>query len=215
MELEFQDVLVSSWRWLAGLLIGATTALVVALVARALRGAGGAFVHGASFFRALPILALVPVFSRAIGVGETSKVLLIAWACFFPVFISTLRSETQRTPDLELRISVARFSRWDAFRHYGFPRLLFGFLGGVEISIGIGWLTVVAAEFIGTFESGPFRGGLGSKVYNAFNNGNDEVGLACLLLFGILGIATSLIWRVAARAMIRASGFDSAALSST
>lgn len=213
MALETHDILISCWRWLAGLGLGATTGLVVAMVVRGPPAIRNPSLHTAGFFRALPILALVPVVSRTIGVGELAKILLIAWACFFPVLIATITSVSREIVDLELRIDVAGLSRMAKFHHYEFPRTFFGFLTGVEISLGIGWLTVVAAEYLlGSWGTGPFRGGLGNAVFQAFNNNDKKTGLLCIAIFGVLGVASSLIWKAVSRRSVKALGFDPSAI---
>ena len=209
MSLEFHDIVVSAWRWLCGLSFGAISGLALALLVRPSQITRDYSVHLASFFRALPILALVPVVSKFIGIGEVAKVLLISWACFFPVFISTVRASSDRIVDLELRIDAVGLGKVARFRHYELPRTLFGFLAGVEISVGIGWLTVVAAEFLGTFATGPFRGGLGDAVFVSFNNNNYSTGFLCLALFGILGVMSSIAWRGLSLVVVRAAGFSS------
>lgn len=210
--LDLSDVLVSMWRWSAGLICGSLLGFLLAVLCFWVRPLREGALLVAGFFRALPILALVPLFIILFGVGEIAKILLITWACFFPVFVSTTRSVGRRLPDIELKIQALRKSEWDVFRHYHLPRLLFGFLSGVEIAIGIGWLTVVAAEMTGTPNFGIFRGGLGNAVQVAFDNGNIAVGLMCLAVFGILGLTTALIWARLSSAFVRAAGFDRGAL---
>jgi len=41
------------------------------------------------FFRNLSILALFPVFLLFFGIGEESKIAIVAWASFWPIFINT------------------------------------------------------------------------------------------------------------------------------
>lgn len=208
MEIDLHDVIISTWRWMAGLVIGSMVALLVTLVVRRMGRLRDPAVLAISFFRSLPILALVPLFAQVLGIEEASKISLIAWACFFPVLISTLRSESEGLLDLELKISATNLSPRSRFRHYDLPRILFGFVAGVEISIGIGWLTVVAAEMIATYESGLFRGGLGKRVFDLFQNGNLEAGLYHLMVFGILGLGTSYLWRRLSIRLISRMGFE-------
>jgi len=213
--LEIHDVLVSIWRWTAGLIAGSLAGLCLALVASFIGLIREPLMTAAGFLRALPILALVPLIQWSLGIGEWQKVLLICWACFFPVFVSTIRSAGRRFPDLELRIRSVKMTTFQRFKHYDAPRILFGFISGVEISIGIGWLTVVAAETIGTFNNGAFRGGLGQAVFVAFENGNFGVGLLCLGIFGTLGSASVLLWAQASAGLVHLVGFDRKALTAT
>ena len=210
--LEPYDVIVSTWRWLAGLIAGSTLGLIVAVVVYLLAPIREFVLSIAGFLRALPILALVPLFQWGIGIDEFPKILLITWACFFPVFVSTVRSTGRRINDLEIRMASHGMSSFAQFRHYDLPRLLFGFLAGVEVSIGIGWLTVVAAEMIGTFNQGVFRGGLGHAVFFAFEHSNYIQGFVCLGLFGTLGWSSAVLWSRLSGKLVKLAGYDRAAL---
>jgi sulfonate transport system permease protein len=213
MNLEIHDVFISFLRWAVGLALGAAAGLLLSFIATLFRPVREFFLHTAGFLRALPILGLAPLVSLYFGVGEVAKVSLIAWACAFPVFVSTTGTVSKQMEDLELRMDVLRMLRASRLRHYDSPRVLFGFLNGVEISIGIGWLSVVAAEYmIGTFNTGPFRGGLGRAVFDSFNNHDEGVGMACLLIFGVLGLSTSYLWRSFSRWLVVRLGFDRASL---
>jgi sulfonate transport system permease protein len=212
ISFDFHDVIVTIWRWAAGVSIGSVIALAIAILTGQFPVAL-AWVRGfAGFLRCLPILALVPLVAKVLGIGEHAKILLIAWACFFPVFLSTVGSIGQKIPDLELRIAVRNLPRGQVWLRYELPRMLKGFVSGVETAIGIGWLTVVAAETLGTLSYGPFRGGLGSAVFVAFANSDYKLGLTCLAVFGVLGFFTSLLWRPLARGVVRILGFDRAML---
>lgn len=209
---DIHDLLVSTWRWFAGISIGSLLAIAAAMLLGRFAKAMSLVRMLAAFLRSLPILALVPLVAKTAGIGEHAKILLISWACFFPVFLSTVGSMSQRIPDLELRIGVQKLPPMQVWLRYRLPRLLIGFVSGVEIAVGIGWLTVVAAETLGTLSYGPFRGGLGNAVFVAFANSNYTLGLTCLAMFGLLGMATSLLWRMLAQSIVRVLGFDRAML---
>jgi sulfonate transport system permease protein len=209
MSIELHDLLVTSVRWLAGLTLGAFFGALFGAFGAAVSRLRLPLLHSAGFLRALPILGLAPLLSIYLGIGEISKVALIAWAAAFPIFISTVRSVSRRIPDLELRLMAARMPLKRRLRHYELPRLIGGFLNGVEVAIGIAWLSVVAAEYmIGTFTEGPLRGGLGVRVFEAFSNHDELTGVATLLILGALGAGTSMAWPFVARAIMHRMGID-------
>lgn len=194
LALEWYDVFVSTLRWTIGLGIGALCALAISFILLLIRLLQGPAQFAFGFARALPILALVPLFQQIIGVNEVSKITLIAWATFFPIIISSVDAVREPIPDLERRFRLRPNAAQVLFWHYSVPRVLIGFGAGVQVAIGIGWLTVVAAELIGTFSSGPFRGGLGNFVMVAFENGRFDLGFVGLGVFGVLGMGTSFLW---------------------
>ena len=208
IELEFHDIIISLYRWFLGLCLGSSLAFFFAFILVRTKFALNISWATFGFLKALPILALVPLFQNLIGINETSKILLVAWACFFPVFISTAGSIREPQKSLQRRLMLAENSERKIYRHYLVPRLMKGLLSGIEVAIGIGWLTIVSAEFIGTFSNGPFRGGLGNFVYNAFEVGNYSKGFLGLFMFGLLGISTTTIWRYCSK-VIMESLYDS------
>ncbi|WP_180902574.1 ABC transporter permease [Martelella soudanensis] len=84
-----QSVLISIMRILVGWLIGSAVAiplgLMVGISARG-RAIVDPFIH---FFRFVPAIALVTLFIVWFGVGEMSKILLIAYATAFIVMVNT------------------------------------------------------------------------------------------------------------------------------
>lgn len=194
--IELQDVLMSLYRWSIGLSIGATLALVWVLVAAKWRPLLRFSVLFFSFFRTLPIIALSALFGY-ISIKDDAKIALIAWACFFPVVISTASAIPKETGDLFRRLSLRTNGKSIIYKHFIIPQICRSFFAGTEIAIGIGWLTVVAAEIIGTPSTGWNAGGLGDKVYQAFQNGDFETGYIGLFIFGVLGVITTWIWKKA------------------
>jgi len=194
MDLELQDVFITFFRWFFGVLIGAGLALGWVLVSAKNRKLLSSSLFIYSFFRALPILGMSVLFAR-ISISEMSKILLISWACFFPVVIATARGIMKEKDDLYRRISLLPSSTKVVYRHYLIPQAFVHFLSGVEISLGIGWLTVMAAEIIGTQNRGWNRGGLGELVYISIENGAWGVGIFGLVIFGLLGVASAWLWR--------------------
>jgi sulfonate transport system permease protein len=200
---SLKDVLLTTLRWSSGVAIGAAVALIASVVEAVVRGAlrlvrlaalSGALTIPFDFLRALPVIALVPLV-QLIGVDEWWKFALIAWAATFPIWLRIRQAWLQQMIDTELALKASGLRRIDIFRSYDFPKALGGLLQGIEISIGIAWISTVAAEWIGTFSTGFWAGGLGYKVQVAHDANNWGAMLACLGYFGALGIASTSIWR--------------------
>lgn len=193
------DVFLTCIRWLGGLAAGSIAGFVVAALEpyRRREAAARDFTLIAAvgdFLRALPIIALVPVI-QTVGIGERWKIGLIAWAVLFPIWLSVRQARRTRFVDTELNLSGRVSSYSEVFWSYRFPKALAGFLRGVEISIGVAWLSVVAAEWIGTYSTGFWAGGLGYKVVKAHDANNWGAMLLCLGWFGLLGVASAYVWR--------------------
>jgi len=196
------DIALTILRWIAGLGVGVLLGLIIATLQTLVPGEQGSkrlntwlTVAPLDFLRALPIIALVPLV-QMISISERWKVALIAWAVMFPMYLSMRQARLRSLVDTELALNAAGLSSLDIFRNYKLPKALGGLLKGVEISIGIAWLSVVAAEWVGTFSEGFWAGGLGYKITKAHEANNWSSMLICLALFGLLGTSTAWTWRI-------------------
>jgi sulfonate transport system permease protein len=147
------------------------------------------------FLRAIPIIGLVPVIQMNIGINEYGKIGLIAWAVLFPVSISVRGAMDKNLESAALMLSAARRNSWTFFKLFTVPKLLGGFLRGIEIAIGIAWLAVVAAEWVGTYTQGFWGGGLGYKLIMGYELNNWRIVHLNLVVFGLLGFLTAYFWR--------------------
>ena len=123
------------------------------------------------------------------------------------MWISVRQAAKIRFYELELVLHARKMSQGDIFRIYTLPRVVGGFLQGIEIAIGLGWLAVVAAELIATYSQGFWAGGLGHRLFYSFSINDWQTGIAALLMFGFLGLVSSVAWKTSGIALfVRATG---------
>lgn len=194
--IAFSDVYLSALRWLIGLALGVVTGSILSFMSYQLGRLSSQLSILLDFLRAIPIIGLVPVIQITIGYGEIGKFLLIAWATAFPVWISIDSALKRKSCELEMVLSCYELSSFEYFKHYIFPRLLAGFVNGIKVSIGIGWLSVVAAELIGIYQDGFWAGGLGYLIMDANNLNNWHDVLLGLVIFGLMGMITAKAWEL-------------------
>lgn len=139
--------------------------------------------------RNIPSIAWVPLFILWFGIFETSKVLLIAAGVFFPVYLAL--SGAILNLDRKL-VEVGRIFRlsgaamiWRVF----LPATLPSYFIALRTGLGLGWMFVVAAEFMGASE------GLGFLLVDGQMTGNPPVILASITAFAVLGKLTD--WGIA------------------
>ncbi|MCR6112029.1 ABC transporter permease [Bacillus sp. A301a_S52] len=147
-------------------------------------------------FRAIPSLAWVPLFILWLGIGEPSKVTLIAVGVFFPVYLNIVGGI--QSVDRKL-IEVGKtygFSSFQLVRRIILPASMPSFLTGLRSGLGLGWMFVVAAELMGASQ------GLGYLLVLGQNTLQPELILASIILFAVLGKMTDyLLKRVQTRAL--------------
>jgi len=193
---EFKDLLLSFLRWGIGLAIGTTLGVILALIAQIKPISNRLINVIIDFLRAIPIIGLIPLIQINFGVNEFGKIGLISWAVSFPVWISINAALKKRYLDLELIFKGINLSKRDYLVHYVLTRAREGLVTGVELSIGVAWLSVVAAEWIGTYTVGFWSGGLGYKLLLGYELNNWLMLHLNLLVFGLLGFSSSIIWRI-------------------
>lgn len=108
----------------------------------------GVFDPPIEFYWPLPPLAYLPLMIIWLGIGETSKITLLALAMFAPICLAAqagVRSVSEERVHAALSLGA---SRWQLFRHLILPGALPEILTGTRIAVGVGWGTLVAAELI-------------------------------------------------------------------
>ena len=113
------------------------------------------------FLRPIPPLAYLPLVIIWFGIGESSKVLVIAIAMLAPVALSTAAGVKGVSRE---KINAARAlgaTRSQVVRHVVLPSALPAILTGLRIALGAGWTTLVAAELIAATK------GLGFMIQSA------------------------------------------------
>lgn len=101
------------------------------------------------FLRPIPAIALIFLFIFLFGIGETSKILLITYACYFPIFLNTLHGvrHVQRTFIMAAKTMGA--SQFEILWRVIFNATLPSILAGLRISTAIALILLVSSEMVG------------------------------------------------------------------
>jgi NitT/TauT family transport system permease protein len=131
----------------------------------------------------IPKIALLPLLILWLGLGEPSKVAVIALGVFFPLAINTAAGVRQADPVL-IRAAVAFGARrWSVIRKVLLPSALPMIFAGLRLGAGTALLLLVAAEMIAV------ESGVGFLVLHAGNimaTTKLMVGIVLLSLLGML-----------------------------
>jgi NitT/TauT family transport system permease protein len=100
-------------------------------------------------FRNTAALALLPAFTLILGIGETSKIAIVTYACFFPILLSTITGVATVDPQLLRSARVLGLSPVTTFRKVVFPAAVPTIFTGIRISGAAAILVLIAAELIG------------------------------------------------------------------
>jgi taurine transport system permease protein len=144
----WEHVSASVSRILVAAAIAVVLGVPIGLLMGLSRWAKGVFDAPIEFYWPLPPLAYLPLMIIWLGIGEASKITLLALAMFAPIVLSAqagVRSVTQERVNAALSLGA---TRWQLMREVVLPSALPEILTGARIALGIGWGTLVAAELI-------------------------------------------------------------------
>ncbi|MFO7317830.1 MAG: ABC transporter permease [Bacilli bacterium] len=135
-------------------------------------------------FKSIPSLAWVPLFILWMGIGEASKISLIAVGVFFPVYLNIVSGILNVDRKLIEVGKVYGLGHFQLVKRIIFPASLPSFFTGLRSGLGLGWMFVVAAELMGASE------GLGYLLVIGQNSSSPDIIIASILLFAIVGKLT-------------------------
>ncbi len=187
------DIGVSATRAGFGLLIGGGVGLILGIIV-------GLFALGEEIFdstmqmiRTVPYPVLIFPFIIWFGIGETAKVLLIAYATLIPMYIFTFNGV--RNVDRRVVEAARSFGLKGRrlVRSVVIPLALPSILNGLRLSAG---LSVVALVFVETINANQ---GIGYLVSQASSLQQVPNLVVCIFIYAILGISADVLVRVIER----------------
>lgn len=132
-------------------------------------------------FRSIPSLAWVPLFILWMGIGEPSKVTMIAVGVFFPVYLNIVSGISGVDRKLIEVGKMYGLNNFQLIKRIILPAALPSFIVGLRSGLGLGWMFVVAAELMGASQ------GLGYLLVLGQNTLSPETIIASIILFAVIG----------------------------
>ena len=186
-------IAVSLERVLLGFAAGAITGVGLALVAGLSRAGENAVDPIMQMLRALPFFGLIPLFILWFGIGEAPKVLLVALAVSFPLYLNTFAGIRGVDGKLAEVARTLRLGRAALVRHIVLPGALPQTLVGLRQSLGVAWLALIVAEQVNA------DAGLGFMINDAREFLRTDVIVVGLLVYSALGLLTDALVRLLER----------------
>ena len=149
------------------------------------------------FFRAIPPVALVPIFVSLIGFGNETRILSITLASVFPVLISTIDGIRGAEPTLSMVSRVYRIGWVDRIFAVTLPAASPRILSGVQVSLITAFVVMIASEMLGSST------GLGAwtlLAQQSFMISDMWVGI---LVLGVIGYASTALFNIFRRRVLR------------
>lgn len=127
------------------LVLGIAAGVITARV-KALQYLAEPLLHG---FRSIPAIALIPLCILWFGIGEVSKIALIAWGAFFPLWITTFIGVRDVNPIYLRSAACLGAGRVTTLFLVVLPAALPFILTGIRQALSISLVVLVAAEMSG------------------------------------------------------------------
>ncbi|MBN9178667.1 MAG: ABC transporter permease [Microbacterium sp.] len=140
------------------------------------------------FFRAIPPVALVPIFVALLGFGNETRILSITLAALFPTLIATIDGVRSVDPVLGMVTRVYRFQWPTRVALVVLPAASPRILSGMQVSLMTAFIVMIASEMLGSST------GLGAATLLAQQSFAIADMWAGILLLGVIGYAASALF---------------------
>lgn len=184
------ELWVNTWvslrRLVLGLLLGGIPGVVLGLIMGLYRPVRSALDPIIAATYPIPKSAIFPLLLLIFGLGELSKVVMVAIGAFFPIVINAaagVRELDRIYHDVGKNFGA---SRWQTFRTIALPGSMPLVLTGVKLAVGLGLILIVIAEMLGA------KSGLGYMIWNAWQIFSVETMYVGLVVISLLGVVFTL-----------------------
>lgn len=189
-----EQVWASLRRILQGFAIGSAIGVPVGLAIGSFRVVRLLLEPWTEFFRFIPAVAMITVSVIWFGIGEESKIFLIAYSTVFVVIIATAAGVGAISRDKIRAALCLGATRAQLFRLVALPATLPYILTGMRVAMANAFVTIVAAELIASND------GLGKMLWDARLFMQVEDIFVALVALGLLGFSADRLFRFAIRA---------------
>ena len=141
-------------------------------------------------FRPIPILAWVPLSILLLPGFEGPVIFLATLASLFVTTLNAMLGVDSIDDDYFRAAGCLGSSKWDVFKNVVVPGALPYIFTGLQISIGVAWFSLVAAEMV----SGDL--GLGYLIVDAYMNNVTVPMVIGMITLGFIGYVTSVMVRI-------------------
>jgi NitT/TauT family transport system permease protein len=192
-----ENVTISLQRIFLGFLLGSVPGVVIGIVMGISRPVR-AFVDpliAATY--PIPKSSILPLILLIFGLGEMSKVMMVAIGVFYPIAINATAGVLQISP-IYLDVGKSfKASRWDTFRTIALPGALPFIMTGVKLGMGLALILIAVAEMVGA------RSGIGFMIWSAWETFSVGRMYAGLFVIALIGFVLSLLVNEVERWVIR------------
>ena len=187
----YQHVAASLGRAVPGFVLGSIAGTLLGLTAGVRRGFDETLSPLVFLSYPVPKIVLLPLFMLWFGIGDASKILIIALACFYPLYINAYYGARATPRILVWSARNMGASGGQIFRRVVLPAALPYLFAGLRVALALSFIVMFAAEMINA------RSGLGHLIRDAEAGLRFDLMYVALLAIAILGYAGDRLLRFA------------------
>lgn len=147
--------------------------------------------------RAIPGVALLPIFVVLMGIDSPMKVALIAFGAVWPVLLNTIDGVRSVEPTLLDASRVFRLGRWQQLFSIILPGASPQIFAGARTALSITVIIMVVSETVGA------NGGIGYFLLNAQRNFAITSMWGAIIALGLLGYILNILFRLLEASVLR------------
>ncbi len=170
-----------------GFILGGIPALVLGIIMGLSRPVRAAIDPLIAATYPIPKSAILPLILLIFGLGEASKIVMVAIGMFYPICINAVAGVLEIN---KIYLDVGKnfqASRWQMFRTIALPGALPFIMSGIKLGVGMGLILIAIAEMIGA------KSGLGYMIWNAWEILSVDTMYVGLIMIAVIGYLFSLI----------------------
>lgn len=143
-----RHLLITLKRVIMGYLLGASVGYLLGFICGYLPRIYSLMELTIEYLRPMPSIALIPIGILFLGMGDALNVVIIGWACSWPVFVNTM--DGVRSTDHVLINTAYTFglNQWQIIRKVIIPSSLPFVFTGLRVGLGIAVAVVVITEMV-------------------------------------------------------------------
>jgi ABC-type nitrate/sulfonate/bicarbonate transport system permease component len=190
------DFAISAMRAYGGFAIGGTAGVIVGIAAGQFRPVQNFFEPLVSLLYPIPKIAFLPVIILWLGLGDGSKIAIIAMSVFFPTFLAAFYAARQvdRVYLWSARSMGARGPR--VFFRIVLPASLPQIFTGLRVGLALAFIVLFAAELMAS------RAGLGFLIVDGEDGVRFDMMFAGIFAIAIMGFISDRLLLVVRRRLL-------------
>ena len=177
---------ISLQRLILGFLMGGVPALILGIVMGISRPVRAVVDPLVAATYPIPKSAILPLILLIFGLGEMSKIVMVAIGVFYPIAINATAGVLQISR-IYLDVGTSfKAGRWNTFRTIALPGALPFIMTGVKLGAGLGLILIAIAEMMGA------KSGLGYMIWSAWETFSVDKMYVGLFMIAIIGFVMTL-----------------------